>query len=137
MTIHDFGKYVEQKILDRGHKYYRYDKIELLDQFEVGEFNAVVLGSEEYNVFVKLDKDQKIIASHCDCPYDWGDVCKHEVAVYYYIRDDESYKQHLSKEAVDLMHKIDQMTPSELKTCLHEILKRDREWRAAFQNNEI
>ncbi|MEL6717534.1 MAG: hypothetical protein AAFP82_02375, partial [Bacteroidota bacterium] len=81
--------------------------------------------------------NQTIIESDCDCPYDWGNTCKHEVAVYYYLKDSEIYKRHLSKTGMDLMIKIDDMTIEELKTCLHSILKRDRDWREAFLKDEI
>ena len=137
MTLHDFENYVERKILDRGFDYYEQDSVEELEQLETGYSSAVVLGSKEYTVNVRLTGKQKIIESYCDCPYDWGDVCKHEVAVYYYLKDSEIYKRDLSKTGMDLMVTIDDMTNNELKTCLHNILKRDREWREAFLKNEI
>lgn len=137
MTLHDFENYVERKILDRGFDYYEQDAVEEVEQLEKGYFSAVVLGSEEYTVNVRLAGKQHIIESYCDCPYDWGNVCKHEVAVYYYLKDSEIYKRELSQTGMDLMVKIDDMTNDELKTCLHNILKRDREWREAFLKDEI
>ncbi|MEN0045954.1 MAG: hypothetical protein AAF806_02735 [Bacteroidota bacterium] len=137
MTLHNFENYVERKILDRGFDYYENDCVEEVEQLEKGYFSAVVLGSEEYTVTVRLAGNQKIIESYCDCPYDWGNTCKHEVAVYHYLKDSEIYKRELSKTGMDLMVKIDDMTNDELKTCLHNILKRDRAWREAFLKDEI
>jgi len=137
MTLHDFEKQVEKKILDRGFEYYENDLVEEMEQLENGYFSAVVLGSEEYTVNVRLAGKQVIIESECDCPYDWGNTCKHEVAVYYYIRDSKIYKKALSQIGMDLMVKINDMANDELKTCLHTILKRDREWRDAFLRDEI
>ncbi|MEM8526307.1 MAG: hypothetical protein AAGG68_16820 [Bacteroidota bacterium] len=137
MTLHNFEKYVERKILDRGYDYYAGEMVEEVEQLETGYFSAVVLGSDEYTVNVRLAGNQTIIESECDCPYDWGDTCKHEVAVYYYLKNSKAYQKKLSKAGMDLMIKIDDMTTDELKTCLHHIFKRDREWREAFLRDEI
>ncbi|MEM1326691.1 MAG: SWIM zinc finger family protein [Bacteroidota bacterium] len=137
MTIHDFEIHIDKTILNRGRSYYGNEYIEEVLQVEKGEFEAVVLGSEEYNVFVKLDESQRIVESHCTCPYDWGDVCKHEAAVYYYIRDNRMYRDQISKEASDLMYKVDSMSVDELKTTLYNILKRHRALRQVFLGEEL
>ena len=48
-------------------------------------WEAEVLGSDIYYVSVKLAGDE-IIDWDCDCPYDWGPVCKHCTAVFFTIR---------------------------------------------------
>ena len=48
---------------------------------------AVVLGSEEYNVSMSVDSDGVIHHHRCTCPYDMGEFCKHEVAVLYRLRE--------------------------------------------------
>ncbi|MDR1705843.1 MAG: SWIM zinc finger domain-containing protein, partial [Clostridiales bacterium] len=45
-----------------------------------------VEGSDAYSVGVTL-KDGEITDCSCDCPYDWGEYCKHLVAVFYALRD--------------------------------------------------
>ncbi|MEM9884740.1 MAG: SWIM zinc finger family protein [Bacteroidota bacterium] len=133
MTIHNFEQFVEPKILERGSSYYHNNMVQEVEQLEKGEFSAEVMGSgDDYEVFVKLDEAQNIVESRCTCPYDWGDTCKHEVALYYTIKIKKLYKEKISKDAIELMYKIDQMSVAELKTCLHDILKRDRELRAEF-----
>ena len=44
---------------------------------------AEVSGSEEEPYLVDLDfsEDGELEDWFCDCPYDWGPVCKHTVAV--------------------------------------------------------
>ncbi|MEM9846327.1 MAG: SWIM zinc finger family protein [Bacteroidota bacterium] len=133
MTIHNFESYVEPKILERGSSYYYGGAVEVLEQLEAGEFSASVEGQQDdYEVFVKLDSAQNIVESHCTCPYDWGVTCKHEVAVYYTIKIKKLYKKKVAADAIDLMHKIDQMSADDLKTYLHDLLKRDRTLRAEF-----
>lgn len=52
-----------------------------------GDVEAVVEGTERYKVSIQLDKDGAVLSHSCTCPYDWGDVCKHEVAVLFYLRE--------------------------------------------------
>lgn len=136
MTIHDFDRYIDKMILQRGQQYYGNGYVENLEQMEVGEFHALVVGSEDYDVYVKLNAKHEIIESSCSCPYNWGDVCKHEAAVYYEIRDKRMYQKGISKEASELMYQVDQMKEDELKTYLYNLLKRNRQLRAEFLGKE-
>jgi uncharacterized Zn finger protein len=43
-------------------------------------------GSEIYEVEVRLDEDGEILDIAYDCPYDWGEICKHQVAVLLAVR---------------------------------------------------
>ncbi len=44
-------------------------------------FEAVVHGSEKYDVSLTLDKKENIEDYDCDCPYDYDGACKHIVAL--------------------------------------------------------
>ena len=127
MTLNDFEKIVEQKILDRGFDYYEQDLIASIEQVEINEFCATVLGSEEYNVFIKLDNQQKVIEHSCDCPYDWGNICKHEVATLFYLKDGEMYNQPIQKTTV---HKIkddlEKLHKNEIIKIIVELSKRNK-----------
>jgi uncharacterized Zn finger protein len=136
MTLHDFEAYIDETILQRGRSYYGNNYIEEVLQVEKGEFEALVVGSEDYHVMVKVDEEQRIVESECTCPYNWGDVCKHEAAVYYYIRDKRMYRENISREASDLMYKVDTMSIDELKTTLYNILKRHRDLRQVFLDQD-
>lgn len=50
-------------------------------------YRAEVVGSELYEVYVELGEGGAIISSDCDCPYDYGPVCKHQAAVMLKLRD--------------------------------------------------
>lgn len=93
MTINDFEQHIDTTILERGFSYYENDYVEEVEQVDRGEFSAMVQGSDEYDVYIKLDRKGSLMAHTCDCPYDWGNFCKHEVAVLYYIKDAELHKE--------------------------------------------
>ncbi len=85
MKLKSFESDVERKIVERGLDYYRSGDVKKLEKVGENEFSAVVFGSEKYSVYIKINGDA-IIEHECDCPYDYGDVCKHKVAVFYAIR---------------------------------------------------
>ncbi len=88
--LSNFEDYVSKKILDRGYNYYRLGAIlELTISAEGDWYDAIVEGTDEYEVGVYIEKG-KIIRCSCDCPYSYGPICKHQVAVFFRIR--EEYK---------------------------------------------
>lgn len=89
MDLKDFEKEIDPKILERGLQYYKSGKV-FPDGFTMhdGESTFTVLGSEPYNVTIEL-RDDKVAAYSCNCPYDFGPVCKHVVAALFYMANDE------------------------------------------------
>lgn len=85
--IQHFFEDVESKIYHRGEDYYRSGHVESID-WNGSHVTAEVSGSEEEPYLVELDfsADGEIEGWSCDCPYDWGPVCKHIVAVLLAIR---------------------------------------------------
>ena len=75
-----FEKYVDDKILSRGLSCYKNGQVTYCEEIAPGEFEAVVEGTEEYEVRVSLRKN-KLKDFSCTCPYDYGNICKHIVAV--------------------------------------------------------
>lgn len=86
--LSNFEEYVSKKILDRGRSYYHYDAILEFKGNTDGWYEALVEGSDEYEVGVYVEKG-KIARCSCDCPYSYGPICKHMVAVFYRIRDEQ------------------------------------------------
>lgn len=86
MKLSDFENHIESKILQRGDAYYRSGAILSITEESDNTYKAVVEGTENYTVIVRLGTDGEILFSHCNCPYDMGSECKHEVAVYYSLR---------------------------------------------------
>ena len=92
MNINNFKEYIDKTILRRGYDYYTDGNI--LDTCNEADntYTFEVQGSEDYQVVVQLDDNGEIIYSECNCPYDFGPTCKHEVAAYFELAD------HISKE---------------------------------------
>jgi uncharacterized Zn finger protein len=124
---------IERKILDRGFDYYENNNVIDVENLGNGEFSAVVEGSEDYEVFVEISKG-KVVEHSCDCPYDWGDVCKHVVAVLYYIRDTEILGESTDKEGVksQLQLIIDDMSEQDLRDYVLFYALRNRQFREDF-----
>ena len=83
MNIHHFESHIDKTILARGYSYYVEGHV--VDAYEQGENEYIfdIIGSEDYEVVVEIEDSGDIIYSECDCPYDFGPVCKHEVAAYF------------------------------------------------------
>lgn len=131
ININNFEDHVESKILDRGFDYYENDQVEEVDQVDQGEFSALVCGNDDYEVYVRLDSLYNIVEKHCSCPYDWGNTCKHEVALLYYIRDAELHKEQTDAPS-QLRSILDDVSDRELRDFIWTTLKKNREFREDF-----
>ncbi|MCL1884417.1 MAG: SWIM zinc finger family protein [Defluviitaleaceae bacterium] len=115
MTLQNFENLVESKILARGKAYFKSGYILSLE-YEDDEWVAEVDGSDEYTVSVNISKEGEILSTFCDCPYDWGDYCKHQAAVFYALRDkgilnEKSAMKSAKKENLEeILSKLDKQT---------------------------
>ena len=126
MNLKNFEQFIEPKIIDRGFDYYENEDVCKVEKLSENEFSAVVFGSEIYTVYVKLNGNE-IIEYECDCPYDWGDTCKHAVAVFYKLRaEDFSNSAERFKTILDNLHHDD------LRRFVTDLLKKDRDFRNKF-----
>ncbi len=99
LRLDNFEEVVEPIIVKRGKSYFRSGAIINFTE-DAGEVHAVVQGSERYKVSMEIDADGEIHGHSCTCPYDWGAVCKHEVAVLYYLREKRKEKAVKGKKPV-------------------------------------
>lgn len=86
-NINDFESSIEEKIVIRGQKYWASGHLGDLWSEKPGCYCAVVEGNSSYDVEVHLTANGEITYHFCDCPYDWGEYCKHEAAVLFAIRN--------------------------------------------------
>ena len=86
MNINDFESGIEEKILARGRKYFAVGLVTDIWSESPGRYQAVVEGNIPYDVEIQINSNREITYHCCDCPYDWGEYCKHEVAVLLTIR---------------------------------------------------
>ena len=126
MNVKNFESEIENKIVGRGLSYYKGGDVKRLEKVGENEFSAMVFGTEKYSVYVKTDGDA-IIEHECDCPYDFGDVCKHKVAVFYAIRDGN-----FSDTSGKLKSLLENLHESALQRFVSNLLKKDRSFKLEF-----
>jgi phosphoribosyl-ATP pyrophosphohydrolase len=114
MNISDFESHVNGKILDRGEEYYLDDCVGDGEELDTGAWSSfrVSGGAGIYDTAVRLSSDGEIMESSCTCPYDMGPVCKHEVAVYFVLRDILS-REDRTRDSVGTRPKRDKKTVRE------------------------
>lgn len=88
IPLNQFEQSVDETILKRGLAYFKGGAIVDFSEISTGEYEAIVLGTEDYTVQLEV-KNNTIVEHKCDCPYDMGPVCKHVVAVMFYLQEDE------------------------------------------------
>ena len=128
MKLSNFELEIDRTILSRGQSYYEAEAVKEVENISASTYSAVVEGSEDYEVEVELSGDS-IVSSYCDCPYDWRPICKHEVAVYYYLKNN----QHKLSKTLGSMDKIERniykLTKQDLVDFLLDIAQRNKEVR--------
>ena len=87
LSLSNFEQQIDGTILKRGFDYFKKGYVTEVEDLGGGDFEATVEGSEIYTVHLHI-KGDKVMEYDCDCPYDWGVVCKHVVAVLFYLQKD-------------------------------------------------
>jgi hypothetical protein len=127
MNINDFESHIDDTILSRGLGYFKDGNVISLEYNE-GEWLADVEGSDDYTVSVTLSNTGEILESDCDCPYDWGEYCKHQAAVFYALRKRgataKTSNKNTKKENLETILKA--LDKQELLSLLLEFADRDR-----------
>jgi len=88
IPLNEFEQLIDERILKRGLSYFKGGAITDFTEVSNGEYEANVSGTEEYTVQLVIN-NSTIIEHNCDCPYDMGPVCKHIVAVIFYLQQDK------------------------------------------------
>ena len=86
VNIDNFEGIVDPKVLDRGINYLENGSVTEIEELDKNDFNAIVMGTEVYSVNIVLNKKEELFTHECNCPYDFGPICKHKVAVLLLIR---------------------------------------------------
>jgi uncharacterized Zn finger protein len=126
MNLKDFDRIVEAKIVNRGYEYFKNDGVRKVEKVSENEFSAVVTGTSLYTVYVKLNGNE-IVEYECDCPYDYGNTCKHAVAVFYKLRAKD-----FTDSAEKLKELMDNLHADALRAFVRNLLKKDRKFRNEF-----
>jgi hypothetical protein len=82
----DLRQLCSESSFDKGERYFEEGRVRITEATP-SRIKAVVSGTEDYNVVIEPGEE---FSGECDCPYDWGGLCKHIVATFLaVIRDDE------------------------------------------------
>lgn len=129
----DWKNLFDKKILARGKEYYNDDLVSELDISD-DEINAVVYGTEEYEVSIEL-KNGDFVEMHCDCPYaEDGSYCKHMAAVLYaYEAAGEVPTKKSSKKALSPEELINLADDKTIRSFLLKALKSDERLLMSFR----
>jgi len=129
MNLNNFEDYVSETIIERGLDYYHDLAVEDLQGMENGQWFAIVEGTQDYQVDVRLDETDEILKYRCTCPYK-GEICKHVVAVLYEIREVSEENERNNASANTEWKKLIQEVPEkDLRAFLTEYAAKDRTFR--------
>ena len=127
MNLNNFEQSIDKVILGRGSDYYQSGRVESLE-FEDGKWLAEVSGSEDYFVSVWLSENGEILRSYCDCPYEFGEYCKHQAAVFYALRNLPKQEIDCRKtKKTDIRSLLSAQSKETLITILAEFAANDRQ----------
>ena len=87
IPLDSFELEIDETILKRGLSYFKKGAVILFERTEANTFEAVVEGTEDYQVKMRIENGE-LVQHSCTCPYDWGPVCKHLAAVLFYHQMD-------------------------------------------------
>lgn len=124
---------VDPVILSRGQDYYRQGYVESVD-YDNGLVTVEVSGSEvdPYLVEINFDEYGEVEAWECDCPYEWGPVCKHVVAALLAVQAEppEERCQGEGAEEISIRDLVEQAEKEQLATLILEHCHEDMRFRS-------
>ncbi len=88
IPLDEFEQIIDESILKRGLAYFERDLVTDFSEISRGEYEAIVSGTEDYSIQLVI-KNTTITEHNCDCPFEGGPVCKHVVAVIFYLLQEE------------------------------------------------
>jgi uncharacterized Zn finger protein len=120
LSIEDLEKMAAEQSFQKGINYYQMNLVNnpLIDGNTI---KAEVSGSSFslYDVEMNIDDPS---SNHCSCPYDWGGICKHLVALgLYWCNDKEAFRK-VKKEKAKLKNELDRLFKSLTREELTELL---------------
>jgi hypothetical protein len=122
MNLNNFQELIDDVILKRGKDYFKKGHVEKIEEIGSNHYIVGVEGSENYTVEIIIDDHKNIMETSCDCPYDFGEYCKHQVAAFFALENDvvsESKRAKRVKEKkVDLPTLISNFSKENFKVSL-------------------
>lgn len=85
LALDEFEHQIDETILERGFDYFRKGRVTDVSERGDGDYELTVEGTETYTVELSI-RGNVVTGYECDCPYDWGPVCKHVAASLFYLQ---------------------------------------------------
>lgn len=127
--IESFLGEVDPKIFARGANYCRSGRV-AFTAYSTRRVVAEVFGNEEepYRTAVRFNKAGAVSSWECSCPYDWGPVCKHTVAVLLAVQAEppEEPPREESAEGIEIRDLVEQAEKEQLAALVLEHCREDR-----------
>ena len=124
MALPHLVKYIynngTDEVIRRGKKIFASGYVELVEHDEL--LNSVIfrIKDDAYNTFYKVYiskfKDPKTLSIRCGCPYNLGEICRHEAAALFQLQEMEDKNMLGEKEQLyDQRHTVIKMKQLDLK----------------------
>ena len=146
IPLNQFEQIIDETILKRGLQYFKKGNVHDPIEIGLGMYEFIVEGSENYTVQLTI-KNQIVTEYVCDCPYDYGPVCKHVAAAIFYLQQNELGLSETVKKAkntqtdkpakrktiTDQVNELlDRVSHDELKRFVRENASQDKHFRNLF-----
>ena len=132
-TIDDIKELATSRSFERGENYFLSGEVGKIKR-KGNLFEGTVYGSRKYEVSLDINNDQ--LDFKCNCPYDWGGICKHEVAFALeilegmYMENDISEEESYSKET--FINSFEKAATGKKLKFLKQLLDRDLDLQQQF-----
>jgi len=108
------------EVIRRGKKIHAIGNVELVEYDELLNSVTFRVKDDAYNTYYKVHitkfKDPKLVSLRCGCPYNLGDICRHESAALFQLQEMMDKHQLNGKElSYNQQHTIVKMKQLELK----------------------
>lgn len=141
LQLNSFELQIDEDILKKGLSYFKHGYVTDVEDLGNGDYEATVEGTEDYTVRLHIEGNE-VTEYECDCPYDWGPVCKHVAAVLFYMQKDMPGMEALvsptkrtpkePSESSQMETLLKQLPHDKLKDFLREACKDDKRLRKLF-----
>lgn len=121
MKLSNFETFIDDAILQRGKDYFKRGHVKSLNEPEENQFIAEISGSDLYFVSIELNDKDEIVHTDCECPYDWSEYCKHQVAAFFALQK----KKNGDEESPKMKSKPKTVQKLDLKSILSKLNKED------------
>ena len=145
IDLTQFEQEIDPTILKRGLQYYKKGMVEIISQAsDMVEAHVEGSDGEPYATTLYLEGDI-MINSACSCPYDFGPVCKHVVALIFALKAEElnlaikpkterkkPTKTKAQKDSDKVQEILQNASAEQLASFIEELCKEHREIRLRF-----